>query len=227
MHTDFAKFPDIAFKLLARGFSREEVVTLKPAPAANHLLPEAIALPGSRHLFLYSRCESFIISITRLGAEGANYARAMLGVMQRDGIALEWTPERMQNLTPLQLAALLWHMQIAEFRKSAGPDTCALDCDVLLADPKSVLRSVDKFFGFGLGAEHIARATEGSLFRRNAKNPSEQFDADRRRNEYSAARKRLGSELSDAVAWSSEVFRDTPADVSFAVPLMALERAGT
>jgi hypothetical protein len=224
-HPDLAKLPDVAFKLLSRGFAAGEAVTLKPAPAANHLLPEAMSLAESRHLFLFSDCESFLLSISKLGADGANYVRAMLGVMQRDGAVLEWTEDKVRGLSPLQIAALVWHLQIAEFRRCASPHARSLNCDALLAGPGAVLKAVDDFFGLGLGTAHMAAKTEGPLFRRNAKNPGEAFDASRRRDEHEAARKHLGARLGDAVAWSYEAFADTPSAAPLAHPLIPFEKA--
>jgi hypothetical protein len=213
LHPDLAALPSVAFKLLSRGFGDSEAVTVKPAPAANHLLPEAAALPGARHLFLYSRCEDFVIAIARLGADGDAYTRAMVDVMRRDGIAPNWTHERTANLSPLRRAALAWHMQIAEFQTAASPDARALDCDVLLADPATVLGAADAFLGLGLGAGHAAQMVDGALFRRNAKKPGEAFDPGRRSSEYEEVRKRLGAELTEAVAWGYETLgipRGTP-----------------
>jgi hypothetical protein len=104
-------------------------------------------------------------------------------------------------------------MQIAEFQKAAPSDAHALECDVLLANPAAVLGAADAFFGLGLGAGHAAQTVDGALFRRNAKKAGEAFDPGRRRGEYEEVRKRLGAELTEAVAWSYEtsgIPRGTP-----------------
>lgn len=224
VHPDLAKLADTAFSLLGRGFEPGETVTIKPAPAANHLLPDARALAGSRHLLLFSDCESFVISIAKSGSQGAGYARAMLGVLLRDGIAPEWTDERTRGLSIHQTAALVWHLQIAELR-AHGCDGRSLDCDALLEHPNATLIALDAFFGLALGERQIAETAAGPLFRRNAKNPGEVFDVERRSRESAAVRQSLGNELQDAIAWSYEAHGKTPRDYPLSNPLIRLKKA--
>jgi hypothetical protein len=223
VHPDLSRLPDVAFGLLSRPFVEGEAVTVKPAPAANHLLPEAAAL-DARHLFLFSDCESFLTSIAKMADAGANYARAMLNVLRRNGVASAWTDARTRDLSIYQIAALVWHLQIAELRAS-GAEARSLDCDALLDDPAKSLLVIDEFFGLGLGAEHIAETASGPLFRRNAKRPGVTFDARHRREEHAAMQKSFGSELRDAVAWSYEAYGETSLGNPLSNPLIHFEKA--
>jgi hypothetical protein len=66
------------------------------------------------------------------------------------------------------------------------------------------LSKLDDFFELGLGHQHPDRITQSALFARNAKNPSEAFDSDRRRNEHAAMRIQLGEMLDNAIVWARE-----------------------
>ncbi|HWA30087.1 MAG TPA: hypothetical protein VG867_03265 [Rhizomicrobium sp.] len=224
MRPDLSELPDIAFALLSRGFAPEELVTIKPAPFVNYLVPEAMALPQSRHLFLYSDCESFLVSALRRETEGASYIRSMLENMRRNGIASEWTDEKILALPPLRATALLWHMEVAELRKNER-GARSLDCDAFLADPETVLNAMDEFFALGLGPDHIRTVVEGPLFRQDSKNPAAEFNTARRREIQEAARRQIGAQLNDAISWSYEIFPDTPRGAPFSTPLVPIEKA--
>jgi hypothetical protein len=222
IHSDLVALPDVAFGLLSRPFADGEAVTVKPAPAANYLLQDTAKI-AARHLLLFSDCESFVTSVVKMGADGTNYVRTMLNLLLQDGVAPEWDPARASTLSLFRLAALVWQLQIAEFR-TFGPALYSLDCDALLDNPVDALRAVDDHFALGLGEDHIARTVAGPLFRRNAKNPQASFGPARRREEHAAARKEFGAELRDAVAWGYENFSRTPAGAPLPNPLIPFEK---
>jgi hypothetical protein len=120
-------------------------------------------------------------------------------------------------LSDLELAAVLWHMQIGEFLRhwpQLGQGRAAsLDCDTFLERPAETLSRLDEFFGLSLGADHPARVLEGPLFRRNAKTGEEAFDAVRRREEHRQMAEQLGSDLDRIVARSYEICSATPRGV--------------
>ncbi|MEI9928989.1 MAG: hypothetical protein WDM89_00105 [Rhizomicrobium sp.] len=197
--------PRIALHLLTRRFEPGMVIVLKPAPAANHLLPEMALLPQARHLFLFSSCESFVMSVAKLGEQGKRYARDMLSVLARNGA--QWGSLHADTLSELKLAALLWHAQIAEFHANwslMGNRAQSLDCEILLANPEETLARLDEFFELRLGAGHVESVVRGATFSRNAKRPEEAFNAEHRRSEHDAMRRKLDSALDDAIAWARE-----------------------
>ncbi|HWA92709.1 MAG TPA: hypothetical protein VG889_21935 [Rhizomicrobium sp.] len=183
-----ADLTGIAFRLLARAAA--PAVTLKPAPAANNLMRDTPA--GSRHLVLHGSCESFVVSLAKLGCDGERYVRDMLSVMARNGARFEAPP------SPLHAAALLWQLQMAELHAQGA--TRMLDAESFLADPEGTIAMLDDHFALGLPADHFEHVRP--LFARNAKNPAQRFDAESRDAEHRAARAKWGSALNDAVSWS-------------------------
>jgi hypothetical protein len=218
-----------AFRLLSRRFMPEESLTLKPSPAANVLLHEAAALTSGPMLFLFSDCASFVVSICKMGEDGRKYVRRLFPAILSDGSMLaKWPVQRLLSLSDLELAAIVWHMQIAEFLRGwphlGGSRAASLDCDAFLASPRAALKRIDAFFSLGLGDNHIQQISEGPLFGRNAKTGEESFDAEKRRREHASIARQLGGELDRIVEQSYAICRSTPPGPPLPAPLLPIEK---
>jgi hypothetical protein len=226
--TPFVTLPQLVFQLLSRGFAPGERVTLKPSPAANTLLPEAAALTDAPMVFLYSDCRSFLISIFRMGQDGRKYVRRLFLALLNDGHPqTKWPVPKMLLLSDLELAAVVWHMQIAEFRR-VWPQTdtrrvASLDCDAFLGSPVEALSRLDTLFSLELGEEHIARVVNGPLFRHNAKTGEAAFDSNRRREEHAAIERQMSHDL-DRIVAESYALCGTPAGMPLPEPLLATKK---
>lgn len=225
---ELANLPATVLPLLSRPFEDGAATTLKPAPAANFLLAEAASLTSGKMLFLFSDCRSFVLSVARKGEEGRQYARSMFAVLLRSGhLGPEWHGPRLWDLSDLQIAAFVWHLQMEQFRRGwaalGDGRASALDCDTLLDAPQETLCALGRFFEVALPEEHVART--GPMFRRNAKNPGKPFDARTRREEHEAAAARLGADLDRAVAWSYDACPQTPRGVPLPAALIATDKA--
>lgn len=196
-----------AFKLLGRG---HEPVLVKPTNAANNLIPEAVRATDGRMLFLYSDCKSFLISIAKKGEMGRIFARKLFGLFSADGHPqAKWAWQTLFELSDMQVAALVWHMQIAEFRRSRSASrSAALNCDDFLAHPREALEKLNAFFGLHLSASQLDAAL--SLLARNAKDANETFSAERRASEANDVAKMFGGELDTVVEWSYRACPETP-----------------
>lgn len=198
---------DAAFRLLARG--REQVL-VKPTNAVNNLIPDALRTTDGRMLFLYSDCKSFLVSIAKKGEMGRIFARKLFGLFATDGHPqAKWPWQTLFELSDMQVAALVWHMQIAEFRRSRDASrSAALNCDDFLVHPRETLAKLNGFFGIGLSAAQLDAALP--LLARNAKDTNESFSAARRAAEASDAAKLFGGELDTVVEWSYRACPETP-----------------
>jgi hypothetical protein len=207
------RVPEIVFRLLAR--SPGGKVLVKPSNFANILIGDAARTTAGKVLFLYSDLESFLISVAKSGISLLKYARRLFSNIAGDsGRPLPWKPHEIFQMSDLEIAALVWHLQIAEFRRSwsalePGRAT-SLNCDAFLADPASVVTKLDAFFDLRLGATHIAHVMEGPLLRHHAKAPGQSYDAERRADEKAALRTRLGSDLDRVIDWSYKACSGTP-----------------
>jgi hypothetical protein len=207
------RLPEVVFRLLAR--SPGGKVMVKPSNFANVLISDAARTTRGKALFLYSDLESFLISVAKSGIPLLKYARRLFSSIAGDsGQPLPWKPHEIFQMSDLEIAALVWHMQIGEFRRDwplFEPGRAAsLDCDAFLADPMAALVKLDAFFGLGLGAEHMERVANGPLLRQHAKSPGRAYDARRRSEEKVAVRKRLGTDLERVIEWSYKACSGTP-----------------
>src|SRR6185436_11784976 len=123
----------------------------------------------------------------------------------------------------MQIAALVWHMQIAEFLRSApalGDRLASLDCDAFLTSPAETISRLAQFFGFDLPQEHLDELVSGPFLRRNVKDTDSAFDAGKRL----AQQRAVNHDLDEILAWSYEVCRATPHGVPLPAPLMAIAK---
>lgn len=224
----FGDIPKLTFHLLARKRSPALAVTVKPAPAANVLLRDAAGQTLGAMLFLYSDCRSFLISTAKLGEEGRKYARRMFLALLGDGHAqAQWPPARLLSLSDLELAALVWHMQIAEFLRSwpmVQARARSLDCDAFLADPLETLIRLGEFLSLDIGSEKLAESVTGPLFRQNAKDPNATLDSRIRREQNDAIARQLGPDLDRIVLRSYEICPSTPRGAPLSNPLITIEK---
>jgi hypothetical protein len=218
-----------AWALLGRRFSPYERILVKPSNGAHALLPYAAAAGGPT-LLLYSSCRDFIASIASGGpaiAGGEERRRFVRNLMAERVVEgrpeVRWRPVDLIGLTDLQLAALLWHVHMAEFRavaRAPAPRRVrSLNCEVFLADPRCTLEALDAFFNLGLGAPRIERVVASAKLSRYAKQPARAFDAAQRRQSLRASEAALGSTLDALVAWSYEACPETPPGDPVGAPL--------
>ena len=224
-----AELPGTALRLLARSGTGAQT-TVKPAPAANYLVPEAARLSTGKMLFLFSDCRSFVVSIARLGDDGWRYVRHMFATLLRSGhLGAEWAGPRLWDLSDLEVAAFVWHLQMDAFLcdwRLLGDDRArSLDCDAFLAAPEEALARLNEFFGLGLAPKEISATVAGPLFQRKAKGGHAPFDATQRHAEYDAVAKSLGAELDRCVAWSYETRSSTPRTAPLPAALMPIDKA--
>ena len=217
-----ANLAKAVFGLLGRRFEANERILVKPSNGANTLIAEAAALTQGRMLLLYSDCESFVLSMAGQGRAGFAYVRDRFRSLAADGHpAGAWPPAELFRLTDLELAALVWRMQMDALETASarlGDRARSLDCKLLLEQPDQVLPRVDAFFGLGLGRERLEAVVAGPLFRRDAKHPGQAFDARARSQERDRLRAQLGDDLPGVLQSIEQAFPRLP---RLAKPLMA------
>jgi hypothetical protein len=224
-HAQAAELARSVFGLLGRRFQPDERILIKPSDSANTLVAEAAALTQGRSLLLYSDCESFVLSMARQGRAGFAHVRERFRSLAADGHPVgRWPAADLLRLTDLELAALVWRMQMDALETASirlGDRALSLDCRVLLDDPASVLPRIDAFFGMGLGRGRLGDVAAGPLFRRDAKRPNQAFDARARESERAELRAHLGPDLLAVLRAMQDAFPRPPrlaAPVATATP---------
>lgn len=208
---------DIVFRLLARRPDLDTAITVKPSNFANILIRDSARFTRGKSLFLYSDLPSFLVSVAKSGLQLSKYARRLFfGILRDEGKPLRWSAADLFQMSDLEVAAIAWHMQIGEFRRSWGEmgecRVASLNCDAFLAEPQRALEKLDDFFGYRLGTETIRGIVNGPIFSHHAKLPQAPFGAEQRRIEQDRARKLLGADLDRIIAWSYSIFPEAPRD---------------
>lgn len=203
---------------LCQPFAGETHVAIKPTNTVNNLIADVARLfPDSRHLFLTSHVRAFLVSIAKKGEAGRAFARRLFTIFAMDGHPVARTdPRQLMQMSDLQVAALVWQMQVAAMQQAVaahGPARFAwMDGDAFVARPREALAAVDGFFGLGLGEAHVEATANGPLFRRDAKDSAQAHGPGRRRKEAERIARQLGSELDAIVDWSYGLFPQSPRD---------------
>ncbi|WP_306016454.1 hypothetical protein [Oceanicaulis sp. MMSF_3324] len=210
---------------LSRGYDAGERAVIKPTNLANNLMSDAMAAsPSSKAILLTSSLRAFLVSIVKKGEAGRAFARFMYTVFAMDGRALSISEIDRLRLTDLQIAALVWHMQIAEMNalsQGEGSGRVAwLDGDAFIARPEPVLARVAEFLELDLTAAQIAQAASGPKMSRNAKAPEQGFAAASRAEQNEQIARSLGPDLDRIIEWSYGLHADTPSDAPVAPALL-------
>jgi hypothetical protein len=218
-----------ALFLLGRSFAPDERVTIKPSPAANGLLQLVPAHATGPALFLYSDCKSFLISIHKMGEPGRKYIRRLFLALLADGhMQARWPTSKLLAMSDLELGAMVWHMQIAEFLRAwpvmARTGAASLDCDAFLASPLETLIALDRFFALEIGADRLREVVAGSLFRQNSKTGEADFDVARRAAEHRRIEENIGDDLARIVARSYQICTGTPRAAPLPNPLRPIQK---
>jgi hypothetical protein len=195
------------FALMARRFEPDEQVLVKPSNYANNLLPEAAAMTEGRHLMLYSSCRRFLVSVLKRGEDLRAYPRELFVSLANDGHPqADWPMKTLLSLTDLQMAALAWHMQVAEMRKAMaalGERAVSLDGDAFLAHPKGTLSALNGFFGLEIDRAPLEAAVDAGLLAHDVKTGGAGAGKAARDAEADRIERQLGPKLDQIVDWAA------------------------
>ncbi len=159
------------------------------------------------------------MSLAKRSKHGRSYARRLFMEVAGDGNEQSrWPMQKLFELSDLEIGALVWHIQIAEFHRVLPlleqDRLASLDCDTFLASPEETLEALDQFFGYGLGRAHIHEVAEGPLMKRDSKRSNKLFSAAQRLEQSHEIGRQIGAVLDEIVAWSYKVcpgtLRGTP-----------------
>ncbi len=208
--------------LLGRRFAAEECVLVKPTNAANLLLPWVVA-EGAPVLLLHADLKAFLVSVLKKGEAGRWFVRHLFNILRLDRPDIAGWPERERMLlTDLQVAALVWQMQVEQFEAvlngGAGPLAAdatrvrTLDAAAFLAEPRAVLGAVSAHLGLGHAPALLDAAVRGPAFSRHAKFADVDYDASQRAAEQAEIEAQHGEALAVTLEWARRLRggRDAP-----------------
>lgn len=220
--TRFRKLALTVFALLGRRFEPAEQVLVKPTNAANNLLPAALA-SGARVLLLYSDLPGFLVSVIKKGEACRYFVRHLLNIFRLDRPDIDGWPHRQAMLlTDLQVAALVWHIQIECFEQSlseaAAEQVRTLRADDFLGDVRLAVQKAQTFLGLGYSETEIDSIVASPLFQRHSKFSDRSYDNAMREAEKARVMERCGEEIATTLEWARRL-RGSPVPERLARPL--------
>lgn len=207
---DMAEVTNDALTLLARPFQAGEAIVVKPSNIANGIAPALLALrPDARALFLYAPLRTYLASVAKKGMWGRLWVRTLLlGLLDDRTIDLGFSPRDHLGQTDLQVAAVGWLAQHAQFGALAtrlGPGRLrTLDSETLLADPRAAIAALAAHFDLEVDDTALDEIVTGPAFTSHSKFGT-RFDAAARAGEYREATAMHADEIEKVAIWAEAV----------------------
>lgn len=204
----FREIAHLVMQLLARRFSDSEIILIKPTNAANNLLQPA--LPGEANvLLLYSDLKSFLVSVIKKGEACRSFIRQLFNIFLYDREDIQgWSERDRLRLTDLQVAALVWSIQIDHFERianTAGDKMLAtLHVDDFLDKPENALQRAQELLGLQL-ADKVEEIAASPRFHRHSKFLDQDYDSSARESERREIEKQYSEEIALSLAWAEKL----------------------
>jgi hypothetical protein len=222
---DMAEVLSDVLTLLARPFAPGESIVVKPSNVANGLAPAILALrPDAQALFLHAPLRTFLTSVAKKGMWGRLWVRTLLvGLLDDRAIDLGFAPREYLGQTDLQVAAVGWlaqHAQFAALAARLGPGRLrTLDSEALLADPRRTMAGLSAHFRLSIDDAGLSAILAGPAFTSHSKFGT-RFDAAARAGEYRDAGSVHAEEIEKVALWAEAVAAAAGLDLTLGAPLI-------
>ncbi len=207
---------NIVVYLLAKSSGQSETPLIKPTNAANNLIVEIVQnIHTQGILLLYSSLEQFLVSIIKKGEEGRAFVRRLFNLIRMDSERSNSLPlESLSQLTDLQIAAMVWYVQLDNYLKVLDGFPAAtirtLDCEVFLAEPVNTLTRLCELFNLNVTKQALGEIITGPIFTKYSKNSLLDYDASIRETENTRIAKHNRETINGIIAWSERIRPEGP-----------------
>jgi hypothetical protein len=200
----------LVLDLLARPPAAGERVIVKASSFANGLIePVLAARPEGRAVLLHSDLETFLAGVLKRGLLGRINARRLYQRLAPfSPLDFGFSAAETFEQTDLQVAALAWLLQIAQFGRLAdrlGDRVHILGAADLLAQPRLALEKMGRLFGLGLSDQQLTAIVGGPAFAKHSKFTDVDYDPSGRERDHDALMKLHGEELRMVSQWLEAV----------------------
>ena len=204
----FTKLTDAVFALLARRFSPDEAIIIKPTNPCNPLALDALARQH-KAIFMVSDLKDFLISVLKKGEPCKAFMRTLFNIFALDPAPLGQIPQRQAlTFTDLQIASLVQQHQM-EFLTELGErfpgQTRAFNGNLLPGDPVKYVQAASDFFGLSWPDGTAARQAGSDVFSRNSKFADQTYGADARAEDAAEIEALHREALSVTLQWASSL----------------------
>jgi hypothetical protein len=215
---DLVRSLGTALDLLSRPLAPGEVQVVKASNLANTMVPQVLDLrPDAKAIIMHSTLENYLRSTAQKSILGRAFNREALALLHPVmPLSRDLTTDILLRLTDLEVAALVWLMQMRFLNDVAlryGPARVrTLHGKTLLQRPAETLTRVGAFFDIALpnGVTWDAVA-DGPVFREHAKAFGRPFSAEARMAELSAAGEQHAIEIDSVMQWAQGIAAKTAA----------------
>ncbi len=198
---------ELALHLLSKTFSPGESLLIKPTNAANNLLMDIMGLPSTGSIvLLYSDLESFLISVVKSGEKRRNFVRKLCCLIAHDDKGahpIEF--DQLAQLSDLQIASLVWHLQMKNFDRclsKKNASVVSLNCSDMLMHPFVALSKMFLHYGLKIEQEEIQQIVTQGAFTQDSKNRDTNYSHKNRFSDYKTIRKMYAQSLEEVLEWS-------------------------
>ena len=218
---DHARAMDDALTMLARGFTAEEAIVVKPSNIVNPLARGALTLrPEARAILLYAPLRAFLLSVARKGLWCRLWCRELLENYLADGfVQLGFEARDYFRQSDLQVAAVGWLAQQQAFAALIdwAPNRIAsLDSEILTRDPVAAVSAAMDHLN--LAGDRGAIADHPALGR-NSKSGTP-FAKGERQRDLAEAEAAYGEEIAQVVGWAEAVADQAGIPLTLPAPLL-------
>ncbi len=205
---DYRQLPKLALLLLQKHALPSEKLVIKPINSVNNIIPELMQITGStKSLMLYTDAKNFLLSTLKKGEESKFAVRAMFDLIRCDFTHLEKLRiTDTIHMTDLKIILTLWRLQIEQaemaLRTFAPQEVMAsLYSEQLIEHPVDSLRAANQFLDLGISSDQLDQIASSDRRFTDAKNTSEQFSVEKRKEAYAKVENFYGGELDKGLGW--------------------------
>ena len=215
---ELARLCDNALSLLARPWGNNEAVVIKPSNIVNGLSPAFLALkPESKALILFAPLPQFLLSVARKGLWCRLWARELLeGLLPEGAVQLGFEDKDYFRLTDLQVAAVGWMAQHAQFHRllaQYGPGRVVhVTSEDVIGRSLDTMTAVTRHFGLNASEDQLAAIVAGPAFHRHSKTGAT-FGSEARNEERRAALAAHSDEIEKVTLWAQAVAANAGLDL--------------
>ncbi|NVK23051.1 MAG: hypothetical protein HWD86_11090 [Kangiellaceae bacterium] len=168
----------LIIKLLARPYQAQEAVIIKPSNAMNNLIGDLLQTNQScKIIFLYSELEAFLISNIKKGSDYINFCKSSLDMIASNYLELPINGKlktiNLEQLSGLQLASLLWVLQLNQFKYYCGHSDKhrikEINAKNFFAEIDNTILDCSDHFELMLGLKHIKDIESKGVLRKHSK----------------------------------------------------------
>jgi hypothetical protein len=201
---------ELVLRLLERPLAQGESVIVKPTNFANRLIGPMLTMrPQGNAVLIYSDVETYLRSLLKRGMFGRIVGRKLFGQLRQwSPLDLGFSDAALLDQTDVQIAALVWLMQIHHFdaiARTFGPRVMLLETASFLADPASSLEKAQTLFGLGLDRAQVEAIASGPVFAKHSKFGDRDYNSEVREKDHRDASEAHAEELNMVVEWIKAV----------------------